>query len=467
LISFLTVLVSFNPLLATIVMMAVLPQLILDLHMGRQRFQISYSNSPKQRFAFYYRQLLSRIDAVKELRLFNLGEHFLGKLLRTISDIHNSQRRQEQRQIKWQLIINLIHSLVGKVGFVIVVAQAFLGNISIGDVVLYTSAVASVQIALIGLFSTFSQLSESLLFFKQYTRLISLPPDLPIPTVPHPISPLKLGIEFRDVSFRYDEQYPWVLHHFNLTIPAGKCLALVGMNGAGKTTLVKLLTRFYDPTEGQILWDGIDIREFDPKALRQQVSAIFQDFTKYDLSAQENIGVGNIQHLENLARIKEAAQKADISNIIEDLPQGYQTPLSRWLTENEIGSDLSIGQWQKVAIARMWMRDASLLILDEPTSALDVKTEFAIYSQFVDLIEGQTCLLISHRFSTMNIANIIAVIENGRIVEYGTHRELLANGDSYAKLYGYYSKLHKEDPIGQNGTPVADDYNTVMNPTKH
>ena len=318
---------------------------------------------------------------------------------------------------------------------VVVVLQAFAGRISLGDVTLYISALASVQRALSGLISSFTDLNENVLFFTHYTDLLALPPLIPIANPTRPVPPLKRGIELRNVSFRYSEQHPYVLKDINLLLPNGKCLALVGLNGAGKTTLVKLLARLYDPSAGQILWDGIDIREFDPKELRQHMGAIFQDFVRYDLSAEENIGLGNIDEINNLPRIQKAAQEVGVHQMIEEMPLGYKTILSRWLVEEGTGVDLSGGQWQKIAIARMFMREADFLILDEPTASLDAQAEYEIYSHFLNLIRGRTSMLISHRFSTVRIADVIAVLEDGKIVECGTHEELVTNGNTYAKLY--------------------------------
>jgi ATP-binding cassette subfamily B protein len=254
------------------------------------------------------------------------------------------------------------------------------------------------------------------------------------------------GIELRNVSFRYSNEQPWILRNVNLHIPVGRCLALVGLNGAGKTTLAKLLTRMYDPTEGSILWDGVDIRSFSPQELRQHISAIFQDFLHYDLTAQENIGLGNVASLHDNERVMLAARRAGIHERIVALPKGYQTVLSRWLiaTDNNTegqgqgmtsGIDLSGGEWQKVALARMFMRECDLLILDEPTAALDVQAEYELYSRFVELMMGRTSLLITHRFSTIQMADFVAVLEAGTVVEYGSHEELVLQGGTYAKLY--------------------------------
>ncbi|VAW42475.1 Lipid A export ATP-binding/permease protein MsbA [hydrothermal vent metagenome] len=266
--------------------------------------------------------------------------------------------------------------MVSSGAFVVVLVAAFNGNLSLGDVTLYMGAVSSVQASLKNLLFAISGLHESSLFYTYYLDLMALTEPLPLPAAPQPVPELGQGIELRGVSFRYHDDQPWVLQDVSMTIPAGECVALVGLNGAGKTTLVKLLLRFYDPTAGQILWDGIDIRQFDPAALRQRMGAIFQQFMRYDLTVRENIGIGNIDHINSQARVQQAAERSGVHEMIANLPQGYDTELTLMFANGNSPLDLSGGEWQKIATARLFMRqDADLLILDEPTAVLDTKSE--------------------------------------------------------------------------------------------
>jgi ATP-binding cassette, subfamily B, bacterial len=253
-------------------------------------------------------------------------------------------------------------------------------------------------------------------------------------------STITQGIEFRDASFKYPNREAWALRHVSLNIGPGEKLALVGANGAGKTTFIKLLTRLYDPTEGQILLDGIDLREFDLDELRDRVGVIFQDFVHYNATAKENIGFGQIKALEDQVRIDAAAERGGASEVVDSLPLKYETMLGHWF---ERGNDLSGGQWQKMALGRAFMRDAEVLVLDEPTSALDAEREYEIFQRFRELTAGRIALLISHRFSTVRMADRIAVLEDGQLTELGTHRELLDKQGMYARLFNMQAEGYR------------------------
>lgn len=442
LISFFGVLLSFSPFLAGIVVFTVLPQLYVQLKVSKQRFGLAYTNSPKERLKAYYERLMTDVSSAKDIRLFDLGDYFLEKFVQIYKDIHETQRKQELNELYPQTFLNIVATVVTGGALTAVIIQAFLGRLSVGDVILYLSAVGSVQGSLSNIIFNISNFSEATLFYNQYEELLMLPQPVFIAQQSLSIPKLTNAIEFRNVSFRYNDHSPWVLKDINLLIPANKCLALVGPNGAGKTTLVKLLTRFYDPTEGQILWDGIDIREFELGALRERTGALFQDFVRYEMTAQENIGFGNLSHLNDAFRVRRAAMDVGIHHSIEALPQKYQTILSKQLASNGQGTDFSGGQWQKLALARVFMRDTELIILDEPTSSLDAQSEYEIFCRFRDLASQRTSLLISHRFSTVKMADFVAVIEESRLTEYGSHDALLSLQGTYARLFSMQAKQY-------------------------
>jgi len=444
---FLGILMSFSPLLAGLVALTTLPQLYIQLKMGHKRFDLTWANSPKQRLSSYYESLLSAIYFAKELRLFNLGEYFLEAYRRLTLELHQTQRTQEKNELRWQAGFDLLSNLVSGGAFVVVILQAFAGRISLGSMTFYTSAVGNVQSALSNIVSSLADINESVLFFSNYNELMALQQPIIISDKPYPIVSLTQGIEIRNVSFRYSEKHPWVLKNISLNIPAGQRLALVGLNGAGKTTLVKLLMRFYDPSEGRILWDGVDFLEVDPVSLRRRIGTIFQDFIHFDLTAFENIALGDVESLglgkDQAESVQHAARLAGVHEVINALPLGYQTILSRWLAEDGQGMDISGGEWQKIALARMFVRDADLLILDEPTASLDAQAEYDFFSRFLELTTGKTTLLISHRFSTVRMADKIAVLENGCIVELGSHDELIKLGNRYATLYNMQADRYR------------------------
>lgn len=439
---FLGVLLAFNPFLAGLIVIGSLPHLYLHLKMGHQHFDLAHKLSSWQRRISYYSFILSSPTFAKELRLFDLSNYFLKSFERLSTDVNKARQDQQKIELTGQFAIELFSELISGTAFLIVVLRAFTQQLGLGDVTLYNAAVNSIQSSIIGIIGALAGINESTLFYSRFTELLTLPQPIHIEFPPCPVPPLTSKIELIDVSFRYKEELPLVLRNVNLVIPVGECTALLGVNGSGKSTLVKLLLRLYDPVAGKILWDGIDIRNFDPIELRKHFGVIFQDFVRFDLTVKENIGFGDITKLNDGNKICNAAKMAGIHKKIMRLPTGYNTILSRWLTDGDIGIDLSGGEWQKIALARAFMRESDFLILDEPTAALDVQAESELYRRFMALTMEKTSLLVSHRLSAIRLANSIAVLENGEIIEQGSHESLTSQGGKYAELFAMQAKQY-------------------------
>ncbi|GAA0910197.1 hypothetical protein GCM10009558_015260 [Virgisporangium aurantiacum] len=320
------------------------------------------------------------------------------------------------------------------------------GRLSPGDVAMFVAAVAGVQGSLNWLVHQVAMIHQRLLMFQHYLHVIRAAPELGVSQTPAKLPAMRRGIEFRDVWFRYTTGQEWVLRGLSLTIPHGQTIGLVGLNGAGKSTVVKLLCRFYDPTRGAILWDGVDLRDVDPAALRARIGAVFQDFMTYDLTATENIGLGDVDALEDTHAIEAAARHADVHEVVSALPKGYLTMLSRSYVaesddsdegdEGDEGVALSGGQWQRLALARAFLRGAAdLLILDEPSSGLDAAAEAKLHARIRQYRAGRTSLLVSHRLGTLRDAHRVIVTDNGVVTEAGTHADLIAHRGTYAGLF--------------------------------
>jgi ATP-binding cassette subfamily B protein len=334
------------------------------------------------------------------------------------------------------------------------------GQLSVGDVSVFALSVVGVQRAISGMVSRLASVYESTMMFEHYLDIVSVGPDLSLAAAPRPLPPLRGAIEVRDVWFRYDDDHPWVLRGVNLTIPAGQSVALIGLNGAGKSTLVKLLCRLYDPVRGDIFWDGVNIREISPADLRARIGTVFQDYMSYDLTASENIGLGDLEHLSSLPRIHAAAAAADIHDKLASLPRGYDTLLSRIFLDRteqgdpETGVILSGGQWQRLAVARGFMRaDRDVLILDEPSSGMDAEAEHDLHRRLCVMRAGRTSLLISHRLGSVRDADVIYVLRHGQVAEQGTHGALMAARGEYHRLFTLQGRGYLAD--GEDGPGPA------------
>lgn len=433
LLSVIGVLASLSWWLVLLVIAVSIPSFIYQAKYSGQFFALLTGRAPEQRKLNYLGYLLTTDSPVKELRIFGLHGTLLERYRQVFAKFYRENRSLTVRRTSSQFALGALGTVVSGLTYVYVVLEVIAGRITVGGLTLYYQAFQQSQSQVSNILSGVGSTYENSLFLSNLFSFLEYAPELPVRPDPLPVpQPIREGIVLEHVSFRYPGTEKWVLRDISFAIRPGETIALVGANGAGKTTLVKLLTRLYDPTEGRITIDGIDLREFDPAELRSRAGVIFQDYVKFQLTAGENIGFGRVEALADTGRIERAAVEAGADAVIAALPQGYETPLGRWFQD---GQELSIGQWQKVAIARAFMRDADLLILDEPTSSLDVRSEYEVFRAFDDLTEGKMAVLISHRFSTVRMADRIVVIEEGVVIEDGGHDELLLKGGRYAELF--------------------------------
>lgn len=438
--SFAVGLLAFSPLVALVLFGATIPSFVVQTRYSKLTFRLLTWRAPEFRKMNYLEHLLTVDHSAKEIKLFGLGEPLLGRY----QDLFWEFYREDANLAKRRSVISVLWGLLATVSYygsyAWIVWRTVNGQITIGDMTFYLTLFRQSQGTFQGIFYNTGQLYESGLFLENLFGFLSLAPQMikgKGRKVPHPI---QQGIEFRGVSFRYPDREEYALRDVNLIVRPGEKVALVGANGAGKTTLIKLLTRLYDPTEGTILLDGVDLREYELDDLRESIGVIFQDFVRYQVSARENIGFGQIDELENEPRIRSASERGGADEVVAQLPKGYDTVLGRWF---EKGAELSGGQWQKIALGRAFMRDSEVLVLDEPTAALDAEREYEIFQRFRELTSGRIAFLISHRFSTVRMADRIVVIENGTIGEVGTHQELLTLAGTYARLFNMQAEGYR------------------------
>ncbi len=420
---------------------AAVPSLGVQLKYANKLYRKRWEWTPHERRADYFNWMLTSVHYAKEIRLFNLGSLFQERFRDLRTSIRKEKISLARRSFiaEWAIQVSATLAVFGACGFI--AYQTLQGIITLGSLVMYFQAFQRGQGLLREMFSSLVSLYGNSLFLSNLYEFLDLKRTIAEPRNPQAFSkPLKIGIQFDRVQFRYPGSTRPLLEDISLTIRAGETIALVGENGAGKTSLIKLLCRLYDPTSGRITVDGIDLRQFQTTDLRREISVVFQDYAHYNLTARENIGFGNVNQLFHDDEIRLAAQKAGADEAIAALPYSYDTILGK---QFEQGEELSIGEWQKVALARAFLRQAQILVLDEPTSALDAIAEHQVFEQFRQLTQGRTAILISHRLSSVKLADRIYVLEDGRIVESGTHNELIRRNGSYAHLFETQAQYYR------------------------
>src|SRR2546425_2515747 len=436
--------------LAIVALIVPIPAFFSSTRYGWRGYQLMRRQSPERRLMAYFVSLMTTDTYNKEVKLFNLGEFFTGKFWDLATDLYKQDKKLLLRRYSTNFAWSGLTIVANSAIYFYIALQAVLGRISLGGLTLYTQTAVQVGQNFQGLLNGISSTYENTLYVNTLFEFLEYSPRIVPPPNPRPLDSAVevegLDIEFRDVSFTYpgkDPETQAALKHVSFTIRAGEAIALVGRNGAGKTTLVKLLTRLYDPDEGEILIGGRNIKEHDLKELRDQVGVIFQDYVNYYMTAHENIGVGRVDKIEQRELVMSAAGKSGANNVIEQLPHGYDTMLGRWFKDLKASTQLSGGEWQKIALARAFMRDARILVLDEPTSALDAQAEYEVFTKFRELTKGKTAVFISHRFSTVRLADRIFVIENGSVSESGSHQELIALDGRYAELFNLQAEAYR------------------------
>jgi ATP-binding cassette, subfamily B, bacterial len=430
--------------LVLVALIVPIPSFIANSRYSLKSYWLSRRQSPERRLQSYYNQVLTVDHYNKEIKLFNLGSLFLERFKQYTEKLYEESKRlmipRSINMLLWSILTIGANSAI----YLYIALQAVQGRISFGQLSKYVAASnqsgQSFQSILDGVSDVYEySLYINLLFeFLEYEPKI-VSPDNPVP-VPKPVRSRGMEVEFRNVSFTYAGKEQAALDNVSFKIDAGETVALVGSNGAGKTTLVKLMSRLYDPDEGEILIGGRNVKEYDLQELREHIGVIFQDYVRYHMTAHDNIGIGRVSQIEDREFVLAAAQKSGADSTIEELSDGYEAMLGRWFKK---GVELSGGQWQKIALARAFMRDAPILILDEPTSALDAQAEYDVFTRFSRLMEGKTAVFISHRFSTVRLAHRIFVIEYGKICESGSHSELMQLNGRYAELFNLQAKAYR------------------------
>ena len=444
LVSYAVILSTTLPLAALCILIVSVPSAVVSFVYRRKQFTYMRFRSKERRQMNYYSGIVVNKDVAKEIRMFDLGDTFMEKYRSVFQYYYKGLCKLVVQESVWAVIISILSAVVNCVFYILIAHRVFTGQYMIGDYSLYTGALVSIASNVASLIATSASVYEGTLFIDNLISFMKTKPSIKArSSSPQRVLRGKHTIEFENVSFAYPGTEKQVLRNVSFCIESGETVVLVGLNGAGKTTLIKLLTRLYDPTDGRILLDGVDLKEYEPKELYKIFGIIFQDFGKYACTVSENIAFGEIDKYPDEKRIQEAAHAADADGFIRELPEGYQTALTRQFEKS--GMELSGGQWQKLSVARAFYSDSDVLILDEPTASLDAIAEQEIYNQFDALRRDKTTIFVSHRLSSATSADKIIVLEYGEILELGTHRELMAKGGRYYELFSTQAKHYVED----------------------
>ena len=431
-------LVVFNPWLILMLIVAVIPAFLGESYFNDKNYSLNLRQTPERRELDYIRFIGASDDTAKEVKIFNLADFLTDRFRQLSNKFYQDNKALVIKRSLWGTIFAILGSVGYYGAYVFIIATTIAGKQSIGALTFLAGSFRQLRSLLESILSRFTAVSQGAIYLKDFFDFFEIQPKIKHSANARPFPrPIQTGFVFDNVGFRYHNSEQWANRHLSFTLHAGEKLALVGENGAGKTTLVKLLARLYDPSEGRILLDGHDLKEYNLGELRKEVGVIFQDYIRYQMTVSQNIAVGNIDEKENESLIQHAAKQSLADILVQKLPDKYAQALGKRFNQ---GVELSGGEWQKIALARAYMKDAQLLILDEPTASLDARAEYEVFERFTELTKGKTAVLISHRFSTVRMADRILVLERGELIESGDHAALLQKNGRYAELFNLQAK---------------------------